>query len=713
MENSSNVTSSNKSNPTTASATNSTNTPSKSASNDIKSHVQYKNIVIDTNAIIKGSGLSQLRPSCLSMDGFYTVPGVFQEIVDKKAKAHLDQLPFQLISREPSSKSVKAVADFARLTGDYRELSLVDLHILALTYELEVLGCNGESGHLRTEPKRRLGGGRIIPLSTKATYKSTNGSDITSYTPIDNNSKTNDAQGDLTTTKSAEVNNSAKGIMDTGAFEVQIDECYADEEEDDDVDSNDDSNDGSGDTESETDTEEETMHPENNAATKSWAFIVKPDDIKEKTTTIDPKFRGNDVVDIPFGQMSLSSKQPHPPKKSILEIQQDEMNLGGQFSDAEEDDLGEDDYGIQYAVSDSDAEMSDEECDVYILDPEEVEERKRKNAAQDVSTSENKRPIKNTVSPSHLNEELNSNFPSLQAAATVPYEGSDDEKINCKLKQSKCNKSSYMEKDAINFEQKQEAKKKESLESVGKHWNSFRKDKHLVSSKGLTQRQSMKEWELEKERLRLEMIQERSAILAKHNDSKQNKKKSYNASRIMGGMTLAGQSEQVDDDGEGWVTVSNINSIKSKGIQGFSFKDQTKPNSNSNPNNKSGQFSGPDPSNRCACATTDFAMQNIILQMGMVLLSIDGVAVRKLKHWVTRCATCFTVYGGGDSKTNKLGGRLFCDKCGGSYLERVSASVDSKTGRYRLYLSKKRKNNKRGTKFSLPKPGKVRHYIWK
>lgn len=174
----------------------------------------------------------------------------------------------------------------------------------------------------------------------------------------------------------------------------------------------------------------------------------------------------------------------------------------------------------------------------------------------------------------------------------------------------------------------------------------------------------------------------------------------------MGGMTLAGQSEQVDDDGEGWVTVSNINSIKSKGIQGFSFKDQNKPNNNGNNNNKSGQITGPDPSIRCACATTDFAMQNILLQMGMVLLSIDGVAVRKLKHWVTRCATCFTVYGGGDSKTNKLGGRLFCDKCGGSYLERVSASVDSKTGRYRLYLSKKRKNSKRGTKFSLPKPGK-------
>lgn len=38
-------------------------------------------------------------------------------------------------------------------------------------------------------------------------------------------------------------------------------------------------------------------------------------------------------------------------------------------------------------------------------------------------------------------------------------------------------------------------------------------------------------------------------------------------------------------------------------------------------------------------------------------------------------------------------------------IQRIACSVDSKTGRLRLHLSKNYKHNLRGTKFSLPKPG--------
>lgn len=89
---------------------------------------------------------------------------------------------------------------------------------------------------------------------------------------------------------------------------------------------------------------------------------------------------------------------------------------------------------------------------------------------------------------------------------------------------------------------------------------------------------------------------------------------------------------------------------------------------------------------------------------GMKLVTVDGVAVRRVKQWVTRCGACFTVY---TNDSEKQTGRLFCDRCGSDMLERVAASVDGKTGRYILHLSKKRrKNNLRGTKYSLPKPGK-------
>ena len=78
--------------------------------------------------------------------------------------------------------------------------------------------------------------------------------------------------------------------------------------------------------------------------------------------------------------------------------------------------------------------------------------------------------------------------------------------------------------------------------------------------------------------------------------------------------------------------------------------------------------------------------------------------VRKLKNWVTRCGACFTVYTSSDN-TGPMEKRLFCGRCGSDMMQRIAASVDGKTGRLRLHLSKKYKHNLRGTKFSLPKPG--------
>ena len=113
---------------------------------------------------------------------------------------------------------------------------------------------------------------------------------------------------------------------------------------------------------------------------------------------------------------------------------------------------------------------------------------------------------------------------------------------------------------------------------------------------------------------------------------------------------------------------------------------------------------------RAACATTDFAMQNVILQMNLELVSVDGARVRRLKTWVTRCGACFTVYHG-NKEREKAGGRMFCDKCGSNMMQRVACSVDRGTGRLKLHLKRNYRVNTRGTKFSLPKPGKVREHV--
>jgi len=166
-------------------------------------------------------------------------------------------------------------------------------------------------------------------------------------------------------------------------------------------------------------------------------------------------------------------------------------------------------------------------------------------------------------------------------------------------------------------------------------------------------------------------------------------------SRIIGGVTMSGQEADIEDDGQGWVTCArDIRSLQAAG-------------SLAPPKNALGNDDklGPALNQRAACATTDFAMQNVILQMNLELLSVDGVKIRRLKNWVTRCGACFKVYTKNDDAGPHGMKRLFCERCGSDMLQRIAASVDGKTGRLRLHMSKKYKKTNRGTKFSLPKAG--------
>jgi RNA-binding protein NOB1 len=116
------------------------------------------------------------------------------------------------------------------------------------------------------------------------------------------------------------------------------------------------------------------------------------------------------------------------------------------------------------------------------------------------------------------------------------------------------------------------------------------------------------------------------------------------------------------------------------------------------------QEHGPPIHQRAAVATTDFAMQNVVLQMNLELLSVDGMKIRKVKSWVLRCGACFKVHTNADG-TGPIAKRLFCSHCGSDMIQRIAASVDGKTGRLRLHLKKNYRHNLRGTKYSLPKPG--------
>lgn len=84
-----------------------------------------------------------------------------------------------------------------------------------------------------------------------------------------------------------------------------------------------------------------------------------------------------------------------------------------------------------------------------------------------------------------------------------------------------------------------------------------------------------------------------------------------------------------EDDGEGeWITPSNVALHKSRALH--LVPDET------------GKRKGkPAAQIRVGCMTADFAMQNVLLQMGLSLVGVEGRKIDRVKTWVLRCHACF------------------------------------------------------------------------
>ncbi|CAX42877.1 pre-rRNA-processing endonuclease, putative [Candida dubliniensis CD36] len=81
---------------------------------------------------------------------YYTTPGVHSELKDEYSRQQLAIWGDSLKIKQPKQEYIDRVVKFAKLTGDYSVLSVNDLHIIALAYELECLN-NGEE-NLRSFP---------------------------------------------------------------------------------------------------------------------------------------------------------------------------------------------------------------------------------------------------------------------------------------------------------------------------------------------------------------------------------------------------------------------------------------------------------------------------------------------------------------------------------------------------------------------------------
>ena len=670
-----------------------TNKPgATSQGSEVAAQEKYHALIIDSGAIIKQTAFTHLHTSATN---FYTVPAVLSEIRDAVSRKHLEDFQIrlqslnnkQIVTRTPSQEAVRAMSEFARKTGDYAQLSGVDLQVLALLYDLEVeaanLYNNGIISHVRREPKRVLG------VSVKA---------LNGDGKIKRRDRGDSVASSSSITTSTNVTTAGKGGVSNDAFfqgnaDGIIDASNVDLEYDDD----------------DQQTQIDHVSVANTVNTqpskqKTWATLVNPTDASS-TPILNYSLAG--------GDKKSTNEEANVNLDEVGVVNEDEVSEG-QFDDASEGDDsfsgGDDDRdgelkAINIANADSDKEMSDEECDVFILEPHEAVYYKR---LKEQKLKKEKEEIVSQLEEQHINaddSELDCEFPSLSAAAEVPYEGSDDEMYGTPSPVDGEEKTS----DSA-WHQEEEERKKKALQPMvngrfqaKKSYNSFRKYKNVVSASGSMNAVTKIEQPVEEEEVEDLVNNVASPSVSQANDNQDYKSRILGAAGASSANNFPSEMTADDDDGEGWVTCTrDIQNMKASGSLHLN-------SSRNGTSSKPKKDNCPPISQRAACATTDFAMQNVILQMNLELLSVDGVRVRRLKTWVTRCGACFTLYGGNDQK-GKQGNRLFCDKCGSNTLQRISASVDRNSGRLKLHMKKNYQYNTRGTKFAMPKAGKGNKY---
>ncbi|KAJ0348155.1 hypothetical protein COL154_003248 [Colletotrichum chrysophilum] len=134
--------------------------------------------------------------------------------------------------------------------------------------------------------------------------------------------------------------------------------------------------------------------------------------------------------------------------------------------------------------------------------------------------------------------------------------------------------------------------------------------------------------------------------------------------------------EDASDDEDGWITPSNVKKHKEK-------------------DSKRLQPTEPAVDVKVGILTSDYAMQNVALRIGLNLLSPAMSRITQLKTWVLRCHGCFQVC--------KKMDKQFCPSCGQATLTRTSCTTEE-DGSFKIHLKRNFQWNNRGNVFSIPKP---------
>ncbi|VDP01536.1 unnamed protein product [Soboliphyme baturini] len=147
-------------------------------------------------------------------------------------------------------------------------------------------------------------------------------------------------------------------------------------------------------------------------------------------------------------------------------------------------------------------------------------------------------------------------------------------------------------------------------------------------------------------------------------------------------------SSSEDDDGgisdfedtSGWITPENFDHPSKVGVDSLKACD--------------------DDGVHVACLTTDFSVQNVLIHMGLKVVSVDGLLIRRLNTYILRCYSCFAT----TSKVTKK----FCPNCGNDTLKKLSITVNP-DGSTIYHLSRRKIITTKGTNRSLPRPRGGKH----
>lgn len=153
----------------------------------------------------------------------------------------------------------------------------------------------------------------------------------------------------------------------------------------------------------------------------------------------------------------------------------------------------------------------------------------------------------------------------------------------------------------------------------------------------------------------------------------------------------SGEGSGDDDDEADWITPSNIGKVYKQ--MGYD-----------KPANITVEMKNKDRVT-VACMTSDFSMQNCLLQMGLLVVSPkDGLMIKEAKKIALRCHACFKVF----HDTEKIKNN-FCPHCGNlDTLKRVQYIIDE-NGVKRVLINFKRPIRVKGTNQQLPKPRGGKH----